>query len=95
MTPNTLRRGPGGPGARMRGSTHYEQTARLSRVVRCGAGDPRHAGAQTAGSGCAAGLAWSLLLPSYSTKNSTEEAMPDPDAGPSHEPGARILGARS
>jgi len=27
--------------------------------------------------------------------NSTEEAMPDPDAGPSHEPGARILGGRS
>jgi hypothetical protein len=26
------------------------------------------------------------------TDNSTEEAMPDPDAGPSHQPRARILG---
>jgi hypothetical protein len=29
------------------------------------------------------------------TNNSTEEAMPDPDAGPSHKPGARILGGFS
>jgi hypothetical protein len=38
---------------------------------------------------------WSLLLSSYYTHNPTEDAMPDPDAGPSHRPGARILGGPS
>lgn len=37
------------------------------------------------------------LLPSYCqiNPNPTEEAMPDPDAGPSHRPGARTLGGTS
>lgn len=42
-----------------------------------------------------AGPMWSLLLPSFCTNNPTEEAMPDPDAGPRHRPHARILGGSS
>jgi hypothetical protein len=40
---------------------------------------------------------FSLLLPSYchTSHKPTEEAMPDPDAGPSHRPGARTLGGTS
>jgi hypothetical protein len=37
-------------------------------------------------------LAWSFERSARSLSTPTEEAMPDPDAGPSHEPPARILG---
>jgi hypothetical protein len=37
-------------------------------------------------------LVWSLERSGRSLTTPTEEAMSDPDAGPSHEPRARILG---
>ena len=77
------------------GTARHGHTARLTAALRHGAGRARCSTAQTARFRQGAGPMWSLLLPPFCANNSTEDAMPDPDAGPSHRPGARILGGLS
>ena len=92
MTPTTLRAaGRGRTGTTS--STQNARTARFTAARHHGADRGRRAPAQAVRSPHGVGPAWSLPLP-Y-THNPTEDAMPDPDAGPSHEPGARILGGPS
>ena len=95
MTLTTLRSAGPGRSTQTQGSTHHGQNARFTVALRHVARRARRAPAQTVRSQQRAGPVWLLLLPSYCTNKPTEEAMPDPDAGPSHEPGARILGGPS
>jgi hypothetical protein len=95
MTRTTLRAADRCRRIQTPGSTPPAQTARFSAVLHHGAGRARRAPATAVRSPQGAGPMWSLLLPSYCTNKPTEDAMPDPDAGPSHEPGARILGSPS
>ena len=84
MTPTTSR-------AALRGRrTHEKDNIRRRALSRLGAAR-RPRASQSMG---APAPMFSLLLPSYCRTNPkpTEEAMPDPDAGPSHKPGARTLG---
>jgi len=94
MTPTALRSAPGRR-TQTSGSTHHGTQARFAIALRYSAGRARRALAQRVRSHLGAGAMWSLMLPSCCTNNSTEDAMPDPDAGPSHQPGARILGGPS
>jgi hypothetical protein len=94
MTLTTLR--SAGPGRSTHtGSTPHGHEARFTSALRHGARRARRAPARTVRSQQGAGPVWSLLLPSYCTNNPTEEAMPGPDAGASHELGARIVGGPS
>ena len=95
MTPTTLRSAVTGRRIHTRRSTYEGQSAQFSCAHDHGADRVRRAPGRIDRSQQGVGPVWSLLLPSYCTNNSTEEAMPDPDAGPSHEPGARILGGPS
>ena len=76
-------------------------TSQLTRVRRGGHGLPsvrpvatadRLAGRWTMVPGGRLVLVWAPVRPARDSINPTEEAMPDPDAGPSHKPRARILG---
>ena len=94
MTPTALRSaGFGRITHNPTGSNRHPRLAAFGAAMHHVAGRIRHAPAQPARSN-AAGPMWSLLLPSYYTRNPSEEAMPDPDAGPSHRPSARILGGQ-
>ena len=92
MTLTTSRSAGPGRSTQTPGSTPHRHRAQFSSAVRHVA---RPAPAHAVRSQQEAVPVWSLLLPSYCTNNPTEEAMPDPNAGPSHEPGARILGGPS
>ena len=95
MTLTTLRSAGPGRSTQTPRSTPHGHKAQFISALRHVARRARRAPAHTVRSQQRAGPVWSLLLPSYCTNNPTEEAMPDPDAGPSHEPGARILGGPS
>jgi hypothetical protein len=91
MTPTTLRPAAHGRRAQTSGDNRRLPNRRFSAVFRHGAVRAVRAPASPARPPRAAPM-WSLLLPSYCTHNPTEEAMPDPNAGPSHKPRARIPG---
>jgi hypothetical protein len=95
MTLTTLRSAGPGRSTQTPGSTPHGHKAQFTSALGHGARRGRRAPAHTVRSQQGTGPVWSLLLPSYRTNNPTEEAMPDQDAGPSHEPGARILGGPS
>jgi hypothetical protein len=92
MTPTTLRSAVLGRRTQPRGSSRHPRVARFPAVIHDGVARVRRTPSRPARS---SGPMWSLLLSSYYTHNPTEDAMPDPDAGPSHRPGARILGGPS
>jgi hypothetical protein len=85
----------------LRRPNHGRSTSQLTRVRRGGRGPPsvrpvttadRLAGRWTVGADGRLVQVWSLERSARALRTPTEEAMPDPDAGPSHEPRARILG---
>ena len=88
----------------LRRPNHGRSTSQLTRVRRGGHRLPSVRPATTADrlagrwslapDGCLL-LAWSLKRAARSLTTATEEAMPDPDAGPSHKPRARITGRPS
>jgi hypothetical protein len=93
MTPTTTRMVACGQRTQVNDSTRRARLSRLRAVRFHGIGRARRAPVLARG----AAPMFSLLLPSYyqMNPNPTEEAMPDPDAGPSHRPGARTLGGTS
>lgn len=91
MTPTTTRPAARGQRTQALDNTRHALLS-LRRVARShGIGRARRAPVLSRG----AAPMFSLLLPSYCHANPTEEAMPDPDTGPSHRPGTRILGGTS
>ena len=93
MTPTTARPAARGQRTQIPHSTPHVSLARLRAARFHSGGAARRAPVLARG----AAPMYSLLLPSYChTKPAPiEEAMPDPDAGPSHRPGARALGGTS
>lgn len=73
--------------------TKAKLNIRCQAPSRLGDGRARRASARSNGTA----PTFSMLAPSHGQINTkpTEEAMPDPDAGPSHRPGARTLGGTS
>jgi hypothetical protein len=94
MTLTTARPAACGQRTQVNDRTRHARLARLRAARFHGIGRARRAPVLSRG---AASMFSLLLLPSYcqTTPNPTEEAMPDPDAGPSHRPGVRTLGGTS
>jgi hypothetical protein len=93
MTLTTARPAACGQRTQVNDSTRHARLARLRAARFHGIGRARRAPVLSRG----VAPMFSLLLPSYyqTNPNPTEEAMPDPDVGPSHRPGARTLGGTS
>lgn len=92
MTPTTTRTAARGKRNQTKDNNiRHRPLSRLGATRQYGTGRVRRAPSR------GAAPMFSLLLPSYCQMNPkpTEEAMPDPDAGPSHRPGARTLGGTS
>jgi hypothetical protein len=85
MTPTTARTAVRGQRTQTKDNIRHRPLSRLGVVRQDGIREARRAPSR------GAAPMFSLLLPSYCQMNPkpTEEAMPDPDAGPSHRPGAR------
>jgi hypothetical protein len=94
MTRTTLRSAATGRSIQTRGSNRQSRKPQFGTALRTGVGRLRRTPAQPVPATDAAPM-WSLLLPPDRTHNHTEEAMPDPDAGPSHKLRARTLGGPS
>lgn len=75
------------------GTSRHASLSRLRAIRFHGIGRTRRAPVLSPG----AAQMFSPMRPSYrhTNPNPTEEAMPDPDASPSHRPGARTLGGTS
>jgi hypothetical protein len=91
MTPTTTRPAARGQRTQAQQNSRHAPRSRLRVVRHHGIGHARRASTLSR----AAAPMSSLLLPSYYQATPSEEAMPDPDAGPSHRPGARTLGGMS
>jgi hypothetical protein len=93
MTPTAARPPARGQRTQVNDGTQHARLARLRAARFHGIGRARRAPVLSRG----AAPMYSPLLPPccQTTPNPTEEAMPDPDAGPSHRPGARTLGGTS
>jgi hypothetical protein len=91
VTPTTARMAARGQRTQAKDNMRHWPLSRLGVARQHGTGRARPAPARVAAP------MFSLLLPSYCQINPkpTEEAMPDPDAGPSHRPDARTLGGTS